>query len=272
MPASVHEPGSRWSLPVYGANSTIRFNKAALRLTNSRVADIDAAYVPIWKSGSTMLKAVFSANVERVGSFIDFHSFEGRVGTAAIMAPGAVVLALVRDPVARFESMFRLLNSAFLQNATRHEQEESFFQFTDSVWRGVPMRYAEHVLTQMYFLTSTNFHGEVLPFRHIGKVEALNESLHRFGTALNLTQRLKPPRGCIACHVERSAERSISLAKTSPHALLRICAMYRQDFACLGYALPPVCTPANLRFLGLRPALRFHEEMPTVGGAVRLAR
>ena len=243
-----------WALPTYGANSSVRINKAAIRLRQNRYRDpnspwkdlswheADALYVPIWKSGSSALDALFSEQLH-----FDHlpHSFVGRIGTAAANSRSAVAIAIVRDPLQRFESAFRTVTGyttpALLANASRTEQRRLLVEFVERVWRGEPFFGAEHLLTQMYFLSSTDRYGQPLTFGVVGRTERLDEALRGIENLLKLPQHTlaaPPPKCTLGCNTRKFAG---SLLEDAPDALRKVCALYRQDFVCLGYRMPDAC-------------------------------
>ena len=239
-----------WPLPVYGTNSTLRINKASLRLrTNSwfdgtmKWEQVDAAFVPIWKSGSTTFEAQMA---RRAGFQHSAHSFAGRVGTAAI-TKGTVALAVVRNPIDRFESAFRTMNELNLASADISEHRQRLAKFVEAVWRGDAQPWGEHLLTQMYFLTSTDRHGQPLAFTHVGKLESpgeLEATMDAFEGALGLAHGTfeRTANNCTnGCHIAKHG-----LLRDAPELLRRVCALYQQDFVCLGYHMPRACLDAPL--------------------------
>ena len=141
-------------------------------------------------------------------------------------------------------------------------------QFVSRVEGGWPLWGGEHVLTQMYFLTSTDRHGKPLSFTHVGRVEALSDALQHFRQAFGLARRSDPAgeaadrqvactHGCNSSIMNASNGRAGSLSSwrarlasqvarrgllaSRPDLVRRVCLIYRQDYACLGYPLPPAC-------------------------------
>jgi len=224
-------------------------NKAALRVREHHFTDgaapaswseIDALHVPIWKSGSTAMDAIV---MNQLHFNHTAHSFAGRLGTATATRDAAAI-AIVRDPVQRFESAFRTMTPG-LANASRDEQRQKLIEFTDRVWHGEPLVAAEHLLTQMYFLTSTDHHGQPLQFRVVGKVERFDEALRNIEYTLKMPARSldTPTRKCThGCDVHRYSR----LLEEAPDALRKVCALYQQDFVCLGYRMPDACVARPL--------------------------
>ena len=178
-----------------------------------------------------------------------------RVGSFAV-APHSFVFAFVRDPLDRFVGTALAALQKPLNNCSNNWFHGRVCPHTlamlrslaASLLRSWPHRPSslplpDHWLTQSYFLAATNADGEPLDVRFLGRLETFNADLAKL-------LRLLGHRAANASSLEhinqsgaaRKKKAVRALVENDPGVMEAVCTIYAQDYECLGYPVPPVCS------------------------------
>ena len=105
-------------------------------------------------------------------------------------------------------------------------------------------------MSQTYFLSATNMHGERLHFDHVLKVERFKQDwlqvLAEISGDVQVTGQRRSARTSDLDGTRHNANHGGAVElyaralRDSP-AICTICAIYAKDYSCLGYELPPRC-------------------------------
>ena len=168
-----------------------------------------------------------------------------------------LVFSIVREPIGRFVSAYNTLLSTETTRARRrtvgqnwarpstdaecHERLAAFvhgiFSYDEAAARRY--RYDQHTATQLNELRCSLSGPKRLTF--VAKLEALRS---RSGT-LSSEHLPSYSIGIAHQHLGGSLPCAIERANLTDAMIQQLCVYYAQDFVCLGYELPPECSPAK---------------------------
>lgn len=94
-------------------------------------------------------------------------------------------------------------NSEFIRV---HREPDRFRAFVRDIARGLHFHSAEHILTQMYFLTGTTKDGKQLRYDFIGRLENLDEDWKRVLEIVEVRMTVCCRTGAVCCLILWSVE------------------------------------------------------------------
>jgi len=231
----------------------------------------------IWKSGSTTL----SSMTQKLGARkpndprVEFKDLVGgSLNYTAEELSSFYSFAFVRDPITRLLSAYRTVDErmrALAQNGRQgslngandrrykhlaensefirvHREPDRFRAFVRDIARGLHFHSAEHILTQMYFLTGTTKDGKQLRYDFIGRLENLDEDWKRVLEIVELSGSDRIASGGKAKPLP-AKNKGGAISKEDEllddTTIRTICEMYAQDYICLGYPLPQACSAVS---------------------------
>lgn len=178
-----------------------------------------------------------------------------RVGSFAV-APHSFVFAFVRDPLDRFVGTALAALSKPLNNCSNNwfhgrvcpHTAAMLRSLAASLLRSWPHRVSslplpDHWLTQSYFLAATDADGEPLGVRFLGKLETFHAD---FAKLLGLLGHRAANASSLE-HINQSGaarkKKAVrAMVENDPGVMEAVCTIYAQDYACLGYPAPLICS------------------------------
>ena len=224
-------------------------------------------YMNIAKVASTTLKQIVGATNSgraresrcnfdaETGSVLSFQSHLGRSEySEPVSAAGYFTFAFVRDPSRRFLSGFRTVaKRGALGGAYGDSKRMSFVRvlhserdqmqafFTDVARNGGA--WEEHTAPQAFYLSHPQSKIP-LRFDFLGRVEQLNHDWRTLESRLKIDPIRGFPRRNPAERSDQVSDPiSIQMLLGDREMMQNVCQLYAQDFTCLNYSLPAVCTP-----------------------------
>jgi len=210
-------------------------------------------YVPIWKAMSTSVTKYL--NHEYPGSAFGPHEtkdsviFNGAspshikgpctddVVVQPLLQDAKKIFTVVRDPLTRFISATKPHGEFPLCGDGTIVCEEETRRITDQLFRikrtnGLSVS-DEHLLPQMYFLSSTDRRGNLIRFTHLYRMELIGDLFLAGGNASGMTSFWFNNKSSIDLYIAHFRQDD-----TFQRAL---CEIYYTDYTCLGYKLPTAC-------------------------------
>uniref|UniRef100_A0A7S0N7I3 Sulfotransferase n=1 Tax=Pyramimonas obovata TaxID=1411642 RepID=A0A7S0N7I3_9CHLO len=250
-----------WELPVW-----VRTRERSSKIIRLDQHNLKVVVLPIWKSASTTLQKL----LQKIGAKgpHDGSSFTMRGNTKAAkdcykspsMRNGTFLLksdeykqylkaSFVRDPLTRFVSGYNRIFDDIPDRIKALPQPYRIREVAEKVRQGRFLGMGEHVLTQMYFLSSTTRGGSQLEFDFIGKLEDWETDWGNFVELMGPeAKRLFHEKGVqhYGAHEQRNTQSKLQSKNEElaqdPVVQRAVCEIYAQDYVCLGYPLPPACT------------------------------
>ena len=210
-------------------------------------------YVPIWKAMSTSVTKYL--NHEYPGSAFGPHEtkdsliYNGSspshvkgpctddVVVQPLLQDATKIFTVVRDPLTRFISATKPHGEFPLCGNGTIVCEEETRRITDQLFRikrtnGLSVS-DEHLLPQMYFLSSTDRRGNLLRFTHLYRMELVGDLFLAGENASDITSFWFNNKSSIELYIAHFQQ---------DYAFQRaLCEIYYTDYKCLGYKLPTAC-------------------------------
>ncbi|KAG5175829.1 hypothetical protein JKP88DRAFT_337316, partial [Tribonema minus] len=211
--------------------------------TCSRSRSLNAVYVHVPRAASSAIRGSLMDHYPKV----DFSACKDM--SLAPSQPPPYAFTFVRDPMARAHSAFVESLRRLPRASTKLSADmvgKHIDAWLDELEEGIPDRPLwQHVVPQSFYLTAPGMLSRFGTVAFIGQVEAMDEHFKLLLQSLGAAPH--PPEGgyrCCATPRARAIDRLVRQALVWRPRAARLCQVYAQDYACLGYAVPQNCKEA----------------------------